>query len=207
MKKSRVEASEVGVLTPKQGAWMLGAAMDEAAKKKGQDLRAFLALGYFGGVRTAELERLRWSDVGQEHVRVSASAAKKRVSRLVPISPTLRLWLDLVQDRDGLVVGMGESTRRRSLGKLRKAAGLGPLPKNSARHSFGSFRYAASGFAGDQTAGELGHGGQDMLHRHYNATVEPKDAAEWFALTPDEVGRQWEARKEELKCGGSVGEM
>src|SRR5580658_3711832 len=72
--------SDVSIFTPEQIANLLN--------KADATVRPYLALGAFAGLRTAELQRLEWSEVDLDRgfITVAASKAKTRQRRLVPIS-------------------------------------------------------------------------------------------------------------------------
>jgi integrase len=78
-------------------------------QKADATLRPFLALGAFAGLRTAELQRLDWSEIDLERgfITVAASKAKTRQRRLVPISENLKLWLAPLRQTSGPVFAFG----------------------------------------------------------------------------------------------------
>lgn len=57
----------------------------EAARKEIPDLVSYLALGFFCGLRTAELDRLQWSQVNHKEVVIDAGVAKTASRRVVPL--------------------------------------------------------------------------------------------------------------------------
>jgi hypothetical protein len=64
----------------------------------------------------------------------------------------------------------------------RERAGITDWPKNAARHSFVSYRLAATQNA-PQTALESGHD-QAILFRHYREIVKARDAERFFSIRP-----------------------
>lgn len=179
-----------GILTPEAAGRLLACAMVRAASS-GRDLAPMLALGFFAGLRTEEALRLEWTaiDRAQGFIRVSAAQAKTREGRLVPIVPPLDLWLDRWTARAGRIVDMSPSTVSRERDAIRDLFG-GSWPANAPRHSFASYRLAATGDSA-RTAHELGHESTDMLYRHYRALVTPEAAAAFFALAPAEILRRF----------------
>ncbi len=163
-----------GILTPKQAADLLVASADD-------ELRAFHALGLFAGLRVAEIKRLEWKDIDFEggFINISASVSKTRSRRLVPILDALRKWISPIAKSAGKIVS-------RDIRKLheaaRTAAGIAVWPDNGMRHSFVSYRLAATGDAA-RTALECGHD-QAVLFAHYRELVKPKDAAIYFQIVP-----------------------
>src|SRR5208337_4928637 len=59
------------------------------------DFLPALAIGAFAGLRSAELERLEWSDVDLvgKYIELRASKAKTASRRIVPIADNLAQWL------------------------------------------------------------------------------------------------------------------
>ena len=165
------------ILTPAQAAALL-------AESK-HDVRAFLAIGLFAGLRVSEIKRLDWSDVDLAggYVHVSAKKSKTRSRRIVPILDALRAWIAPVAKTSGPIIQ--PNFRRRSTA-VREAAGIKKWPDNGMRHSFVSYRLADTGNAA-QTALESGHG-QAILFSNYREIVKPKDAKRYFSIRP--VGKR-----------------
>jgi integrase len=55
--------------------------------------KPFLAIAAFAGLRTAEIQRLNWADVGAQYIKVRGSNSKTGAHRLVEIQPNLQAWL------------------------------------------------------------------------------------------------------------------
>jgi integrase len=163
-----------GILTPEEAAMLLAESQDA-------DLRAFHAIGLFAGLRVAEINKLNWRnvDLAGGFIEVSAAMSKTRARRLVPIQENLKAWLTPIARPVGAVVG--ENLRERHL-EARKRAGIVKWPENAVRHSFVSYRLAATGNAA-QTALESGHN-QSILFAHYRELVRPADAARYWAIKP-----------------------
>lgn len=139
--------------------------------------RLYIAIGAWAGIRSAEIARLRWSDIGAEYITVRAENAKTAARRLVPVLPPLRKMIDAA-DRSKPIIErrfpacyMHEESRR---------AGLGEWPRNALRHSFCSYRLAATQNAA-QVALEAGNS-PAMIFKHYRELVTPAKAVEWFAV-------------------------
>jgi integrase len=152
------------------------------ALDRGPDLARLAALGYFAGIRTAELMRLGEEDinVGRGLVFVPAAKAKTRSRRLIVIQPNLAAWLRL---EGRLPVSDGMRRLRAWRGACRRA-GV-PWPHNVARHSFVSYHLAAFGNAA-KTALEAGHS-EAMLFAHYRELVTPDAAEAFWGISPDPV--------------------
>jgi integrase len=163
-----------GILTPEEAVALLVESHDA-------DLRAFHGIGMFSGLRVAEIKKLDWRnvDLAGGFIEVSAATSKTRSRRLVPIQDNLRAWLTPIAETAGVVVG--RNLRKRHL-DARKRAGITKWPENAMRHSFVSYRLAATGNAA-QTALESGHD-QAILFAHYRELVRPKEAARFWEIRP-----------------------
>ncbi len=169
------EAGEPGVFTVEQAAMLL-----EHAESVG--LLAYVALGLFAGIRTAELQRLDWSavKVSERAVIVGAGIAKKRSRRVVEISDTLAAWLAVCGKTRGPIVNVPDF--RKALNALAKAAGV-DWTQNGLRHSFASYHLAAHGDT-VKTAYQMGHTNPRIVADFYKALVTKADAERFFALRP-----------------------
>ena len=138
----------VSIFTPEQIASLLNKA-DTA-------LRPYLAIGAFAGLRTAELQRLDWSEINLDRgfITVAASKAKTRQRRLVPISKNLKLWLKPLRKDSGPICVHACAQHAARV----KCEGFA-WAKNGLRHSFISYRLA-------------------ILHD--TARVAPEAAKAWF---------------------------
>lgn len=137
-----------------------------------------LAVRYFAGLRSAEVDRLEESEVRESFIEVTAAKAKTRRRRLVAVKPNLRAWLNL----GGKLPLHDLSNRWRWFtAELTKETGI-RWAHNVTRHSFVSYHLAASSSAA-KTALEAGHTEQ-MLFAHYRELVTPSVAADFWAIVP-----------------------
>jgi integrase len=158
------------------------AALLNAASKRAPEMVPMLAIAAFAGIRDAEVKRLDWSEIDQKrgHIEVKASKAKSARRRIVEMQPNLREWLRPYAGMTGPVV---PSNSRKKLDLIRKAAGLARWPKNGARHSFASYRLAATHDA-PRVASELGHTSPQMLYSTYRELVLPMEAERYWRIVP-----------------------
>lgn len=140
-----------------------------------------LALGAFAGLRTAEIERLEWTEVNLEKrfIEVKAQKAKTRARRLVPISDNLAAWLKPSAQEAGKVWPHSAPYLFELQREAGKAAGV-PWKHNALRHSFISYRLAMVKNV-DQVAMEAGNSAQ-MIFQHYRELVTEESAQAWFGL-------------------------
>jgi hypothetical protein len=64
----------------------------------------YLAIAAFGGLRQAELSRLSWNEVKDDHIFVLGASTKTGRHRQVPVLPNLAAWLRPHRRESGLVV-------------------------------------------------------------------------------------------------------
>ena len=150
------------------------------AKAKGK-IGLYLALAGFSGIRSAELMRLDWKDFNfaREHITVGAEQSKTATRRLVPILPNLAEYLQPYHRATGHLFKFKDD--KRAIAWARKN-GINPWPINCLRHSFASYRLAASADAA-RVALELGNS-PAKLFSNYRELADEHDAAAWFAINP-----------------------
>jgi integrase len=159
------------------------AALFNAATTRAPEVVPMLAIGAFAGVREAEIKRLNWSEVDQKrgHIEIKSSKAKSARRRIIEMQPNLREWLRPYAELTGSVVPVNP---RKKLDLVRKAAGLARWPQNGLRHSFASYRLAATHDA-PRVASELGHTSPQMLYSTYREVVLPEEAELYWKLVPE----------------------
>jgi integrase len=157
-------------------------ALLEAGNCIAPDVVPMLAIGAFAGLREAEIQRLDWSevDLARGHIEVKAAKAKSARRRIVSIQPNLAAWLRPYSGMTGHVVPQGA---RGKLDRVRKAADLTRWPQNGLRHSFASYRLAATHDA-PRVASELGHTSPQMLYSTYRELVLPEEAERYWNIAP-----------------------
>ena len=155
---------------------------------------AHLALGFFAGVRTAEILRARWEDLDLDgrvlRIPRPKGFTKGRRPRLVELEPNAAAWLRLWRDWTAKHAGAAAGRIVRDEHDIRnwKALRLAPSglswTDNAARHTYatmhvGAFRNAAA------TALNLGHvRGTDLLDRHYRGLVPQAVAKTYWDIRP-----------------------
>lgn len=156
-------------------------------------LTPWLAIASFCGLRTAEIQRLDWSevDINRKIVTVKAEKAKTGSRRVVPMPDAATQWLALHNKREGRVAyySNGNKFTERiveSVNQARKAkanTNSFKWKKNALRHSFCSYRLAVLKNAA-QVAYEAGNSAT-MIFKHYHELVMPEDAEKWFSIYPN----------------------
>jgi integrase len=146
-----------------------------------------LAVGFFAGVRTAELCQLEWSQVDLQARRITVlpHVAKRRRARYVTIEDNLLAWLQAYRQAAGFVAPQGEKWRSR-LDTVREKADV-TWPHNAMRHSYASNHLVRYGDAA-RTAFQLGHHADtSMLFEHYRALITKEDAEAYWKIMPAAV--------------------
>jgi integrase len=164
-------------------------ALLETAQRTEPSVLPMLAIGAFAGLRDSEIQQLDWSEVRLDRglIEVKAAKAKSARRRFVAIQPNLAAWLRPYAGLTGAVVPGADGKRRDAargrLLRLRKTAGLTKWPKNGLRHSFCSYRLAATNNAA-LVASELGHSTSQLVYQHYRELVTPEQAERYWKIEP-----------------------
>lgn len=153
-----------------------------AALSSAPDVVPMLAIGAFAGLREAEIKRLDWTeiDLRRGFIEVTADKAKTARRRIIRIQPNLAQWLAPYSAMSGAVVPVNA---RKKLDTVRSAAALNRWSNNGLRHSFASYRLAATNDAAT-VAAELGHSTSQMLYSTYREVVLPEEAERYWQITP-----------------------
>ncbi len=182
VERVKIRNGEIEIFTPTEIARLLAVATPE--------FLPCLALGAFAGLRSAEIERLAWSDLhlAERFIVVGASKAKTAGRRIVPITDNLAAWLAPYALRQGDVWTGGHDQFYEAQQETAAATKTDDKPAlkwkaNALRHSYASYRFSLTNDAG-RVAGECGNSAA-VIHRHYRELVKLADAERWFAVKPD----------------------
>lgn len=157
------------------------------------DLRPYLAICAFAGVRPAEASRILWQDIDMEDgiLSVRARHAKTGGTRHIPLHPTLRQWL--IACRPAAATGSDPIAPQHRLARrltlLRRRAGfseLNPWQKDVLRHSYATYYLKAQ--CGDlhQLQLNMGHRDAQLLYTRYTNMrgVNRAMADAWWQILP-----------------------
>ncbi len=182
VERVKIRNGEIEIFTPTEIARLLAVATPE--------FLPCLALGAFAGLRSAEIERLAWSDIhlAERFIVVGAAKAKTAGRRIVPITDNLAAWLTPYALRQGNVWMGGHDQFYEAQQETAAATKTDDKPTlkwkaNALRHSYASYRFALTNDAG-RVAGECGNSAA-VIHRHYRELVKLADAERWFSVKPD----------------------
>jgi integrase len=171
--KVKDRGKKIEILTPAQMAKLM-------AKASGKNA-LYLALAGFAGIRAAEILRLEWKDFNfvRGHVTIAADKAKTATRRLVPIAPNLAEYLRPYHRATGRLFKARDEEK--AIGFAKKI-GIEPWPTNCLRHSYATYRLAATADAA-RVALEMGNS-PAKLFSSYRELADEHDAAAWFAIAP-----------------------
>jgi integrase len=185
----RVATGEKRVLTAAELCAVLNA-IEPAA-------RAWAILGAFAGLRPDEIapgttkkaakrglhcEEIDWQF---KVIRLPAVVSKTNRPRIIPMSDALIAglqWAGIAEGMHGLTT-MNNPSQTHQLARLGRDLFNGTWPKDSLRHSYGSYRNAILRNL-DQVSEEMGNS-VAMLHRHYHNPQPQQLGDQWFALRPN----------------------
>ncbi len=178
------DAQRIGILSVDDFARIL-----HLLKESHPKYLAVAVLAGFAGMRRTELHSQAWADVHLDRGLLRVTAAKRNTVsyRLVHLCPAAVEWLKLcprAEGEDGKLVSPAWGIDRvRTLAREKDIE----TPGNAFRHSFISYRCAATGDVAG-TAQEAGNSAA-VVFKHYRELVAKADGEAWFDLTPKAVAK------------------
>ncbi len=166
----------IDILTPAEAETLLTSAPSDC-------IPAYAVL-LFAGVRPKELSRLKWENIRDGYIHITADIAKTRQVRNIEIHPTLTAWLNTYHpagaNANTPIIPVDWKRKDRA---TRAAAGIANRP-DVCRHSYATYYLAAYGSA-DALKANMGHSRtSDTLFIHYRAAAPPKDAERYWTILP-----------------------
>jgi integrase len=175
------DEGEIGIFAPDEMRRLLVAAR--------ADVRPFLVLGAFAGIRTAEIKRLDWSEINfaTGYIEIKKAKAKTRGRRLIKMQPNLIEWLKLDLKSSGPVTGLArpEKTAGDVICRATKTPGQTSVvwKRNGLRHSYCTYRMAA--VQNEHTvSSEMGNS-PTMVYQSYRELATREQGIEWFSILPE----------------------
>lgn len=156
-----------------------------AAEADWPSLVPVLAIGFFAGLRPAEIDRLDWAHVNIEtrQIIVTSQTAKRRRRRKVSMCGSLVEWLLPFRKESGSVSPSDAYTRKHRKALLRKA-GIDEWIHDGLRHTYGSMHVEKHG-SREATAKEMGHRDLRVLIDHYATAIDdPTEADAYWSILP-----------------------
>lgn len=193
-------SGEIGVLSAKQAQ-----AVMRAAETHFPEAVPGFAIALFTGMRQAEIDRLRPSDITSEGITVPAVSAKTKRRRFIHMPEPLAAWLEVYPITDAVTP---PDWRRKQIAVRRVAgfrvwsdivprlkikppleaappAGLPEWPDNALRHTAATVALAL-GKPLEQLVFEHGHvGGLEMLRKHYIGALPKSEALKIWSIRPN----------------------
>jgi len=148
----------------------------------------YMAIGAFAGVRSAELCRLKWSDMRYDAKRIwlGPEITKTGSGRLPIIHDNLAKWLSAYKgDRTGNICPHIEKDVHHYTRDIAQKAGL-KWKKNALRKGYISSRMAQPDASVGAVA-EICGNSPEVIKSNYQGLVLPEYAEKWFSIIPLEV--------------------
>jgi integrase len=177
--KDSGDDGEIGIFTPDEMRRLLVAARP--------DVRPFLVLGAFAGIRTAEIKRLDWSEINFDtsYIEIKKAKAKTRGRRLIKMQPNLVEWLKHDRKTSGPVTLLArpEKTASEVVCRATKAPEQPAVvwKRNGLRHSYCTYRMAVVQNE-HIVSSEMGNS-PAMVHKNYRELATLESGLEWFSVT------------------------
>lgn len=172
---SRKSTGAITIYSASEAAALLASAPKDALPA--------LALCAFAGVRTAEVQRLRWEDIDLKRgwITVAAEKAKTASRRLVPVLEPLRAWLAPHVQASGPLWSLSEDRFTAAQQEASERSGV-PWKTNAFRHTWISARLATTHDVA-KVAIEAGNSAEKIFS-NYRELMTPEQAFAWFAIRP-----------------------
>lgn len=149
-------------------------------------LKAFLAVGAFSGIRSAEIQRLRWKDIKDDCVILGSDKTKTKRRRLAEVAENLKMWLNDLRGKEDDLITYPEKKQSylyKRLAKLCENQGV-QWGHNSLRHTFVSAHLEIHKDP-PRTCKTSGHSLETLL-TSYLKLIPLDQAKAWFEIKPKE---------------------
>ena len=149
------------------------------------DIRLFIAIGLFAGLRPTEIQRLNFSDICLEQKTIILPAKKTKTAkkRAVIISDTLEAWLTpyaLEIRKGGKIIS---TNFRKRFDAFKKANNIRPI-FDGLRHSYGTYFYALTSNE-YETAKQMGNSPHIVKEHYANQRIIKEVAEKYFSILPN----------------------
>lgn len=150
------------------------------------EIRAYVAISAFTGIRNAEMQRLTWDKIKLEdrEIILDSEITKTASRRIVKIPENLAKWLEPYVWELGTKKKILNKSKTTLINKLHESLGKGNWIKNGLRHSAATYYLALTKNA-YLTAEQMGHA-VDVLKQNYNGLARERDAIKYFEILPEE---------------------
>ena len=147
------------------------------------DLRVYIAIGAFAGLRSAEILRLTWDKIklADREIVMNSEMVKTGSRRVVKITENLAKWLSPYEEYLKTTDLVIEKNFYKRFDDFRKANNI-KWVNNGLRHSAATYYLALTKNA-YLTAEQMGHA-VDVLKQHYKGLAREKEAIAYFNIEP-----------------------
>lgn len=175
----RARGRTPGIFTPEEVRKIL----DSTPPKS--EIRAYVAISAFTGIRNAEMQRLTWDKIKLEdrEIILDSEITKTASRRIVKIPENLAKWLEPYVWELGTKKKILNKSKTTLINKLHESLGKGNWIKNGLRHSAATYYLALTKNA-YLTAEQMGHA-VDVLKQNYNGLARERDAIKYFNIFPE----------------------
>jgi integrase len=158
----------------------------EKAKNDFKEVIPYFAIAFFAGTRPDEISKLKWVDLNDDEITITAFASKTGQQRYTTINPTLKAWINWYLSNggksEGKIFPKSTKTLERKRREIVKLTGIKWI-QDGPRKTFASAHYKIHDE--DKTLRELGHRGNQMLHKHYKRNIKQEEATEYWKILPN----------------------
>lgn len=148
------------------------------------DIRAYIAIGAFAGLRRSEIERLTFDkiDLEQRKIILAAKSTKTKQRRAVDICDNLAHWLAPYAIQISKGDKLTAPNFRKRFEAFRESHKIKWI-ENGLRHSYGTYKYALTQNE-YETAKQMGNSPAVLKNNYANQLVSQKTAQEYFDIKP-----------------------
>lgn len=150
------------------------------------DIRSYLAIGAFAGLRSKEIARLTWDKIklADREIVLDNEVTKTGSRRVIKFTENLAQWLAPYTAKLATNEHITERNFQQRFKKFRDDNKI-KWVNNGLRHSAATYYLALTKNA-YLTAEQMGHA-VDVLKQHYNGLAREKEAIEYFAICPSKT--------------------
>ncbi len=152
------------------------------------ELLPYYLIGFFAGVRAAELDRFGPECLQGGVIHITARQAKTGQQRYITIQPNLARWLAAFPTGGKLKLSNHRKRFEAVVRKVKLEIPEFEWPRNAMRHSFASYHLALFKDSG-LTAHELGHQSAALLFNTYRTLAKEADGKQFFGIKPPKTRR------------------
>lgn len=149
------------------------------------EIRAYVAISAFTGIRNAEMQRLTWDKIKLEdrEIILDSEITKTVFRRIVKIPENLAKWLEPYVWELGTKKKILSKGKTSLINKLHESLGKGNWIRNGLHHSAATYYFVLTKNA--YLAVEQMWHAVDVLKQNYNGLARECDAIKYFKILPE----------------------